>query len=97
MAQYQVDSERIQASSAAVSASVASIRQATDGMMANLNALQDAWRGSAATQFAAVVTQWRAAQQQMEASLESIQNALTQASMVYADAEMQASRLFATG
>ena len=33
----------------------------------------------------------------MEASLESIQNALTQASMVYADAEMQASRLFAAG
>ena len=59
-------------------------------MVANLNALQDAWRGTAATQFASVFTQWHAAQQQMEASLESIQNALTQASMVYADAEMQA-------
>ena len=41
--------------------------------------------------------QWHAAQQQMDASLESIQNALTQASMLYADAEMQASRLFAAG
>ena len=85
MAQYQVDPERIQSSSAAVSASIASIREA------------DAWRGTAATQFASVFTQWHAAQQQMEASLESIQNALTQASMVYADAEMQASRLFAAG
>lgn len=97
MAQYQVDPERIQSSSAAVSASIASIREATGGMVANLNALQDAWRGTAATQFASAFTQWHAAQQQMEASLESIQNALTQASMVYADAEMQASRLFAAG
>ncbi|KFI94910.1 WXG100 family type VII secretion target [Bifidobacterium stellenboschense] len=95
MPQYQVDSERIQSSSAAVQASVGQIRQAVAGMYANLNALQDAWRGSAATQFTAVAAQWRAAQQQMETSLESIQNALTQASTVYADAESQATRLFA--
>ena len=50
MPQYQVDSERIQSSSAAVSASIAAIRQA-----------------------------------------------VTQASTVYADAEAQASRLFASG
>lgn len=97
MPQYQVDSERIQSSSAAVSASVSSIRQAVAGMTTNLTALQDAWKGTAATQFASVYTQWRAAQQQMEASLESIQTALVQASTVYADAEMQASRLFAAG
>ena len=94
MPQYQVDSERIQSSSAAVSAS---IRQAVNGMYTNLNGLQDAWRGGAATQFTSVSAQWRAAQQQMEASLESIQQALTQASTVYADAEAQASRLFASG
>ncbi|MBW3082383.1 WXG100 family type VII secretion target [Bifidobacterium phasiani] len=97
MAQYQVDSERIQSSGAAVASSIAQIRQAVNGMYANLNALQDAWHGSAATQFASAAAQWRAAQQQMEASLESIQNALSQASAVYADAEMQASRLFAAG
>ena len=34
-----------------------------------------------------------AAQQQMEQSLESIQHALTQASALYAETEMQASRL----
>ena len=95
MPQYQVDSERIQSSSAAVASSVTQIRQAVGGMYTNLNALQDAWRGSAATQFTSVVAQWRAAQQQMEASLESIQRSLTQASTVYADAEAQASRLFA--
>lgn len=64
-------------------------------MYANLAALQGVWKGAASTQFSAVAEQWRASQQQMEASLESIQNALTQASSVYADAETQASHLFA--
>lgn len=95
MPQFQVDSEQIQSSSAAVNASVASIRQAVNGMYANLAALQDVWRGSAATQFAAVAEQWRAAQTQMEASLESIQRALSSASALYADTEAAASRLFA--
>lgn len=95
MPQYQVDSERISSSSAAVQSSVGQIRQAVTGMVTNLNALQDAWKGSAATQFASVVEQWRAAQQQMEASLESIQRSLTHASTVYADAENAAARLFA--
>ena len=65
------------------------------GMYGNLNNLQSVWRGGAATQFNAVAEQWRAAQQQMERSLESIQHALMQASSLYADTEMQASRLFA--
>lgn len=78
MPQYQVDSERIQASSAAVCTSITAIRQSVDQMYGNLNALQDAWRGGAATQFNALAAQWRAAQQQMEQSLESIQQALTQ-------------------
>lgn len=95
MAQFQVDSERISAASAAVTSSIAAIRQAVDGMYTNLNALQEVWTGAAATQFASVAAQWRAAQQQMEQSLDSIQRALSQASTVYADAESQASRLFA--
>ena len=77
MPQYQVDSDQIQSSGAAVSASVAQIRQAVNGM------------------YASVAAQWRTAQQQMEASLESIQQALSHASAVYADAESAASRLFA--
>ena len=97
MPQYTVDPERIQSSSAAVSASVAQIRQSVQGMYANLTALEEAWQGVAATQFASAAAQWRAAQQQMEASLESIQAALAQTSAVYSDAEAQASRLFAMG
>ena len=95
MPQYQVDSEQIQSSSAAVNASIQSIRQAVQGMYGNLNNLQSVWRGGAATQFTAVAEQWRAAQQQMEQSLESIQRALMLASTLYSETEMQASRLFA--
>ena len=95
MPQYQVDSEQIQSSSAAVNASIQSIRQAVQGMYGNLNNLQSVWRGGAATLFTAVAEQWRAAQQQMEQSLESIQRALMQASTLYSETEMQASRLFA--
>lgn len=48
MPQYQVDSEQIQSSSAAVNASIQSIRQAVQGMYGNLNNLQSVWRGGAA-------------------------------------------------
>lgn len=47
MAQYQVDSEQIQSSSAAVNASIQAIRQSVQGMYANLNNLQSVWRGGA--------------------------------------------------
>ncbi|RSX54684.1 WXG100 family type VII secretion target [Bifidobacterium samirii] len=95
MAQFQVDSEQIASSAAAVNASVDAIRQAVNGMYANLDALQGVWRGGAATQFAAVARQWQAAQRQMEASLESIQRSLASASSLYADTEAQAAMLFA--
>lgn len=49
MAQFQVDSEQIQSSSAAVNASIQAIRQSAQGMYANLNNLQSVWRGGAAT------------------------------------------------
>ena len=94
MAQYQVDSEQIQSSSAAVRSSIEQFRQAVQGMYANLEGLNSVWSGSASAQFAGVIRQWRAAQQQMDASLEAIGMSLTQASNVYADAEAQASRLF---
>ena len=96
MPQFQVDSEQMRSSSAAVSSSISSIRDAVGGMYTNLNGLQQYWTGAAATQFTAVAEQWRAAQIQMEQSLEAIQLALAQASGVYADAEIQASRLFST-
>ena len=97
MPQYQVDSERIQSSSAAVATS---IHRKSGRPWAACTPISTPCRTHGEvrrrTQFTAVAEQWRAAQQQMEASLESIQRSLTQASTVYADAEIQASRLFAS-
>ncbi|MFT8358915.1 WXG100 family type VII secretion target [Bifidobacterium aquikefiri] len=94
MPNYQVDSERIRSSSAAVSSSISAIRDAVSGMYANINDLQSVWTGGAASQFNTVADQWRSAQQQVEQSLEAIQDALAKASTLYEDAELQASRLF---
>jgi hypothetical protein len=66
-------------------------------MYTNLQQLQSVWTGSAATQFASTAQQWRAAQQQMEQSLEAIQQAMQHASGVYLDAEAQATSLFGMG
>ncbi|WP_018143062.1 WXG100 family type VII secretion target [Alloscardovia criceti] len=95
MPQYHVDSEQIQQAGMAVNASVDEIRTAVTTMYAHLTQLQGSWHGSAASQFDVVIEQWRAAQNHIEQSLQSIQLALTQAAQVYADAETQASQLFA--
>lgn len=94
MSHYRVDTTEISASSAAVSQSVNSIRQAVNSMFTNLNNLQSVWHGSAAQQFGIVADQWRASQHRMEESLEGIQNALSQASSVYTEAENRAQALF---
>lgn len=95
MATYRVDSDRLQSASAAVNTSVTSIRDATRTMYANLQDLQSVWHGSAASSFSGLIEQWRAAQQQMEQSLQNIQQAMSKASTTYAQAETNAQMLFA--
>ncbi|GAB3163851.1 WXG100 family type VII secretion target [Myceligenerans halotolerans] len=92
--QYQVDSEQMNAASGAVAASVTAVRAEVEGMMRNLDALQGTWTGGAATAFSGTVTQWRAAQSQVESALDAIQVALAQAARTYTDAELAATRLF---
>jgi len=93
---YQVDSERVAQASAAVNGSVAAIRSETGAMMRHLQDLQSSWHGGAATQFAGVMSQWQSAQAQVESALDAVTAALSSASRTYADAEAQATRLFAT-
>ncbi len=95
MATYKVDSDRLQSAGAAVNSSAAQIRQAVSTMYANLQDLQSSWHGAAATKFTGVMEQWRSAQQQMEQSLQSIQQSMSRASAAYAQAETDAQHLFA--
>ena len=82
MATYRVDSDRLQSASAAVNTSVTRIRESVGTMYANLQDLQSAWQGAAAARFKGVMEQWRAAQQQMEQSLQNIQQSMSRASAI---------------
>ncbi len=93
-AQFQVDTDRIAAASGDVARISAEIEGQVAVMGARLTGLQDAWTGSASAQFQGVVEQWRATQQQVRESLDSIGRVLGAAGAQYAETEAQAVRMF---
>ena len=93
-AQFTVDTERIAAASGDIARLSADIEGHEGIMMHRLTALQEAWTGSASTQFQGVVAQWRGTQQQVRTSLDSIGQVLGAAGVQYAEAEAQATRMF---
>jgi WXG100 family type VII secretion target len=95
MSRYEVDSAQVAQASAAAGGSVAAIRTEVAALMRHLTDLQAGWHGTAASAFGGLLTDWSATQQRVEASLDQITSALSTAAQHYADAEAQASRLFA--
>jgi WXG100 family type VII secretion target len=95
MSRYEVDSAQVTQAAAAVQTSAQQITMQVDGMMRHLVDLQGSWRGQAASSFQHVVTDWRATQERVKASLEEIQRALALAGQQYAQAEDAAARMFA--
>ncbi|MCL1801800.1 MAG: WXG100 family type VII secretion target [Promicromonosporaceae bacterium] len=93
---FEVDAERVSQASAKVSQSANSINVEVLAMMRHLEDLQTVWRGGASSAFAGVLTQWRAAQHQVEEALTAIQGSLASAASTYSNAEAEAARLFAT-
>jgi early secretory antigenic target protein ESAT-6 len=96
MSRYEVDSARVAQASAADRRDRPVHRGEVAAMMRHLTDLQASWRGGAATAFTGVMGQWQGTQTQVEAALDAITAALGSAAQTYADAEAQASRLFAT-
>ena len=92
--QFQVDTDRIQAASGDIARISGEIEAQVAQMLARLTALQDAWKGGAATQFHGVVTQWQGTQRQVQASLDSIGQVLAAAGAQYAETEAQNMRMF---
>ena len=92
--QFQVDTDRIQAASGDIARFSGEIEGQVGQMLARLTALQDAWKGGAATQFHGVVTQWQGTQRQVQASLDSIGQVLAAAGAQYAETEAQNMRMF---
>ncbi|MCA0335413.1 MAG: WXG100 family type VII secretion target [Actinobacteria bacterium] len=95
-AQFQVDTDRIHAASADITRIAGEIEGQVQAMMGRLTSLEDAWRGTAASQFQGVVGQWQSTQTQVKASLDSIGRVLSAAGASYADAEAQAVQMFSS-
>jgi WXG100 family type VII secretion target len=94
MSRFEVDSAQVSQASAAVKGSIGSISAEVDRMMTHLLDLQNSWKGQAASQFQYVVTDWRATQERVRASLEQVNAALTAAGASYAEVEDRNTRMF---
>lgn len=93
-AQFQVDTERIQAASGEIARISGEIDGQVAAMMTRLNALQDAWKGTAAARFHEVTAQWQGTQTQVRNSLDTIGSLLGRAGASYAETEAQTERMF---
>ena len=80
MSIISVDTELLQVTVDRISADVQTMKR-------GLDELQATWRGSAATNFQALVTEWTLTQGKVEASLASINLALSSAAATYSQAE----------
>ena len=91
---FTVDSEDLQAKSAAVSGTVGRIQAETSALQAQLADLQRTWTGQASAAFQASAENWRSVQVQVDQALESIGIALAASGASYADAETSALSMF---
>ena len=87
MSIISVDTDLLQVKSANVRATVDRISADVQAMKHGLDELQATWRGSAATNFQTLVAEWTLTQGKVEASLASINLALSSAADTYAQAE----------
>lgn len=94
MSRFQVDSSAVEGASAAVAGSASVISSEVDAMMRHLLDLQSTWQGAASASFQGVVADWRATQEQVRTSLESIGQALASTGRTYEAAEADAVRVF---
>jgi len=95
MTQYHVNAEDIAQAGSRVTASASAIRGEVATMMATLTGLEASWQGGASHAFSALLSEWRAAQAQLEHALDAISTGLARAAVEYASAESSATRLFA--
>jgi WXG100 family type VII secretion target len=93
-AQFQVDTERIQAASGDIARISGEVDGQVTAMMVRLQGLQDAWTGTASARFQSLVGEWQATQKQVRASLDSIGTVLAQAGAQYAETEAATLRMF---
>ena len=87
MSVISVDTELLQLKSANVKGTVDRISSDVLTMRRGLEELEATWRGTAATNFQALVVEWSLTQSKVEASLASITMALSSAATTYSEVE----------
>ncbi len=92
--QFQVDTGQIQTAAGDVRRISATIEADVAAMMGRLTALQESWRGAAASGFQGVVTTWSGTQRQVRSALDQIEVALSRAGVQYAEIEAANASLF---
>ncbi|MET3366791.1 WXG100 family type VII secretion target [Arthrobacter sp. M2012083] len=94
MSVISVDTELLQLKSANVKGTVDRISSDVQTMRRGLEELEATWRGTAATNFQALVLEWALTQSKVEASLASINIALSSAATSYLEVEQGNTRRF---
>ena len=95
MSVISVDTELLQLKASNVKTTVDRISTDVQAMKMGLEELQATWRGSAASNFHALVLEWALTQGKVEASLASINVALASAATSYAEVEQGNTQRFA--
>jgi len=91
---FQVDTARIEGAAGDITRISAEIESNVNAMMSRLTALQDAWQGSAATNFQGVVRDWEGTQRRVRESLDTISQALARAGQQYSEVERANTSMF---
>ncbi len=87
MSVISVDTELMQLKSANVKATEDRIRADVQAMKRGLDELQATWKGTAANNFQSLIAEWTLTQNKVEASLASINLALSTAAASYVQTE----------
>jgi early secretory antigenic target protein ESAT-6 len=94
MSVFSVDTEAVNAVTAATRGTVERLQAESTALAAQLTQLQSSWTGNASAAFQSCGEQWRAAQMHVEQVLTSISIALGNASRNYDDADAYSASLF---
>ncbi|WP_406249352.1 WXG100 family type VII secretion target [Microbacterium sp. M] len=94
MSVFSVDTEAVNAATAATRGTVERLQAESTALSAQLTQLQSSWTGNASAAFQTCGEQWRAAQLHVEQVLASISVALGNVSRNYEDVDAYSASLF---
>ncbi|MGF3053208.1 WXG100 family type VII secretion target [Microbacterium sp. YY-03] len=94
MAIFAVDSDAVVSATATARATAERVRTDVASLVANLQALQGSWSGSASIAFQEILEMWRGTQREVDSALDRVNLALDSAARQYSDAEQANLSLF---